>query len=510
MAKAEKKEVAVIDFTKFSVAQLPELQGKKEEIKGIIEANPIVEIIDNSTYELAKKSRTAVKTLRTSLEKEQKEVNSRIKKNVLEVIASEYDSLINEVKTDESKRQDPITIWEDKKEQERLEKLRLEELRVKNIKIKIDYFKQTWEGRISTMTFNGIEDLKDEYSVEVSEFDIESLAEYDVLFNDVVVYLDSVFSSKLQTLTEQEQIRIDQENLKIKNSIADWQRNWNNKIIFCTTLKECKCFFAEFEKESSLHCGEFQSVFAEKRSELTELFESRIKMLTEEEKRLVEAKKIAEDNRIASEKLAKEKADFEEKQAEAIKESEFSLKVSKRINELISHGLNFDFQSTYTDGNFFVDVLDIKTYSEEKWDRLIDDIVRVSKEKEISESNIGELSKSNNSTFVELPTIGFNETKELFESKVEDRIFEFEPIASETETISGNQIAQANYHEEDVDVKGIIINDEEVVSENIKFESLSELTWIDIYNEWSINHQTDCLFVEYLEYNFLVPERKKQ
>lgn len=55
MATTKKQELAVIDFTQFSVAQLPELKGKKEEIASIIEANPIVEIVDNATYESAKK-----------------------------------------------------------------------------------------------------------------------------------------------------------------------------------------------------------------------------------------------------------------------------------------------------------------------------------------------------------------------------------------------------------------------------------------------------------------------
>ena len=60
-SKAKKKnEVAIFDVKKFSIAQLPELQNKKEEIAAIIEANPIVEIVDTETYEQAKKSRTAV------------------------------------------------------------------------------------------------------------------------------------------------------------------------------------------------------------------------------------------------------------------------------------------------------------------------------------------------------------------------------------------------------------------------------------------------------------------
>jgi len=135
--KNEKSQVAVIDFTKFDIQQLPELHGKKEEIKKVIKANPVVKITDNASYELAKKSRTAVKTLRTSLEKEKKEVNDRIKKSVLEVVANEYDSLITGVRNDENARQEEVTAWEEIKENERLEKLRLEQERVDNIKNKL-------------------------------------------------------------------------------------------------------------------------------------------------------------------------------------------------------------------------------------------------------------------------------------------------------------------------------------------------------------------------------------
>ena len=113
MAK-QTKEIAVIDFEKFSVAQLPELKGKKEEIKSIIEANPIVEIVDNGTYELAKKSRTAVRSLRTSLEGEQKTVKKKIKEHVLDVVDKEYDTIVLGVKSAEKERQDPIDVWEEK------------------------------------------------------------------------------------------------------------------------------------------------------------------------------------------------------------------------------------------------------------------------------------------------------------------------------------------------------------------------------------------------------------
>ena len=80
--------------------------------------------------------------------------------------------------------------------------------------------------------------------------------------------------------------------------------------------------------------------------------------------------------------------------------------------------------------------------------------------------------------------------------------------------IANNDAFISNYHEEDVDVKGIIVNDEEVVSENIKFESLDEITWESIYDEFEKETHYDeynstILFTHWLSENFLVPERKK-
>jgi hypothetical protein len=41
---------------KISLCTTTELQGKKEEIKSVIESNPVVVVIDNETYESAKKT----------------------------------------------------------------------------------------------------------------------------------------------------------------------------------------------------------------------------------------------------------------------------------------------------------------------------------------------------------------------------------------------------------------------------------------------------------------------
>jgi len=319
MAKAQKQELAVIDFTQFSVAQLPELQGKKEEIASIIEANPIVEIVDNATYESAKKSRTAVRTLRTSLESEQKTVKKKIKEHVLDVVDKEYDILILGVKASEQSRQEPIDVWEEKKEQERQEKVRLEQERIDGIKAKINEFKQNWESKIFELVFNNCQSLKEDLAITENEFDRVSLAEFDILFDREVSYLKDLLNSKIQTLTEQEQIRIDNLLIQEKNAeqsrIQEWQRVWNTNI----------------DSLSFSDIADVKSVLVKsKLADLKHYVSGYEEIYLSTEKRLhsqIEFVSKAEEQRIAQEKFEKEKKDFEEKQAEVKRKEEEANKI---------------------------------------------------------------------------------------------------------------------------------------------------------------------------------------
>jgi hypothetical protein len=354
MAK-QTKEIAVIDFEKFSVAQLPELKGKKEEIKSVIEANPIVEIVDNGTYELAKKSRTAVRSLRTSLEGEQKAVKKKIKEHVLDVVDKEYDTIVLGVKSAEKERQDPIDVWETKKEEERKEKARLEELRVNQIKDAIQTFKNAWIETVDQMTFERIENFNEMFEKYSSEFDREKLAEYEVLFDDALLVIRQLADSKIKTLTEQEQIRIDNLLIQEKNAenarISKFSIDWNSNIdtVKISDVEDVKEVFKKAKIKDLKH---FQSNFDEVYSALEKRLNSQIEFISFQEKQRLEQEEIDKKNRIAQEKFAKEQAEiaeknriaqkkflaekkeFEEKQAEA--------KFQERCKKLVELGFDLE------------------------------------------------------------------------------------------------------------------------------------------------------------------------
>lgn len=331
MAKTVKTaEVAIIDFTKFDVQQLPEFIGKKEEIKAVIKANPIVEIIDNPTYESAKKSRTAVKTTRTGLEKEKKDVADRIKNNVLGVVNTEYDKLIEDVKKEEALRQEKVTAWETKKEEEHVEKARLEQERIDGIKKSIGEFGDTWEKAFSLIKFENIKECQKTFDESVSVVDASEFQEYEVLFTDKVSYLTNLLNSKIATLTEQEQIRLDNVVLEEKKAemakIGQFEKTWNANIDTLKFEDVSPDLKPSLEKDKLTDLKHYQDEFNEKYTSIENRLNAQIEFVSKQE-----------SQRLAEEKLEKEKAEFEKKQAEA--------KLKDRIKQITDLGLIYNEES---------------------------------------------------------------------------------------------------------------------------------------------------------------------
>lgn len=502
----QKQELAVIDFEKFSIAQLPELQGKKEEIASVIKANPIVKIVDNSTYELAKKSRTAVKTLRTGLEKEQKDVKKKIKEFVLDVVDGEYSNLVTDVKSAEKQRQDPIDVWEEKKEQERLEKLRLEQERIDGIKGKISLFFTDWSSRIGSLQFANLENLSTEFTDAIEKYDKKELQEFEVLFVDAVSNLTYMFSEKKANLVAQEQIRIDNLLIQEKNAenyrIQDWQRVWNTNIdtLSFDDLKDVKSVLVKSKLADLKHySNEYEEIYTSTEKRL----HSQIELISK-----------AEEQRIAQEKFLAEKKEFEEKQSEA--------KFQERKKFLVDE----DYYRIYFIGecneeeNVFKSKL--LAFSDSEFE---DFKLAVLKAKEPIISETIETYNGINHTRIledEKPNLSNEDLKKAFESatpKLE------------------------NYHEADVDEKGVVKTHEESapiiyksfgdqsekVLENIEnkthefanyqeevqhieqIPTKSEVTWEEIHDTFVENTQIDdsINFFYWLKDNYNVPTKKQ-
>lgn len=328
MTKKAETLPQLIKLEDFNVSQLPELQNKKADILAIIEANPIVDIVDNATYDIMKKSRTAVKTLRTGLENEKKEVVAKIKDKVLNTVINAYDVEISAVKDEEKLRQDKVTVWEDAVEAKKEAARMAEEKRVSDIKKSITDFGNLWKDTISLMDFESISKTEISFTDSLENTDRTIFSEFALLFDKEVSLLKEILANKVKSLTEAEENRLEKERLDklsadlgrinaIRSSIGIWHSLWVSEINKLT-FENIEATLSKFELEPALKCQELQKEFGDKRAELQELLDDKISKL-----------KTEESNRLEREQFLREKAEFELKK-----------RTNERIKQLTDLGIS--------------------------------------------------------------------------------------------------------------------------------------------------------------------------
>lgn len=303
-----KQEISKIE--NFNVNALEEIKGKEKLIESVIKENPFVKIVDNKTYEEGKKSRTALRTCRTDLEKEEKALHNAVKKVLTEPIKTIYGTFKEKVTPLEDKQQEEVKAWEDVKEQERQEKIRIEEARKQKHRDNIELFFNLNKIIIEDLTF---ENIRHElvFSNDDQEFTSESFEEFADVFEAKVDVLTTMLKDKINTLQEKENIRIENERLenerkenerkqKIKTSIDYFYTTWQD-IFADMRFEDIQELTEKFNSENALDCAEFQDEYATKRASLVRMLEAKTNFLTQ-----------AENQRIQQEKLDLEQANLEQ------------------------------------------------------------------------------------------------------------------------------------------------------------------------------------------------------
>lgn len=226
----EAQVVSVLDNLKTS--NLPEIIGWKEKQEKLVEENPYLEIIDTKTYEDACKRRTALLKGRTELQNQDKSIASKLAIFRKEV-GSETATLIAITQPHEEKQDVEVKRWEGIKAAEKKAKEEAEANRVKSIQDKLESIETESYKIIQSMVFSEIQIKTTEVNSICSPgFDFE---EYDVLYDQVVSRVETALESKVKTLTDQENqrlenIRLEQENAKAKR-IADLQASRLTEIM---------------------------------------------------------------------------------------------------------------------------------------------------------------------------------------------------------------------------------------------------------------------------------------
>lgn len=213
-------EQSLLLLEKLDAKNLPELKGIKESQLKLVEENPYIEIVDNKTYEEAKKRRTSLLKGRTSLETQEKTIASKLSA-FRKQVGSVTKELIDITLPHEEKQQEEVKRYEQIKENERLEKERLENERIEKIKYKIYKFENYAYSKINSWNFDILKIQGDYTEIileSVSGFDFE---EFDILFQQAKLRVQEHAQNKINSLSAELHIQQENERLAREKAEAD-------------------------------------------------------------------------------------------------------------------------------------------------------------------------------------------------------------------------------------------------------------------------------------------------
>ncbi len=338
-----KKTVQTFELEKIDPNNFPELQGFKQKQEQIVKDNPFVEVKDHESYGVAKKHRTALKTARTDLMKQDKLIASKLRElrtKTGQVIQDLIDVTIDA----EAKQQDEIIDYEAERERIKEEKAEKERQRVQAIKERLD------EAKASLAMYIGIMTLKNEvpeFHALCQSYIDQDFGEFHSMMVEIVEDAEVDYKNKVEQLSIQETRRLENERLKKEAEEAKKRQE---------------------EAEAKLE-AERKKIELKRKKDAEK--EAKIKAKKEaEEKKKQEAidakiKELEERNR----KLEEENAEKEKQEAE----------VKRRIDILTNDlGLKFNFNDAYVGKNTeYVPVVDIQTLPEETFNEVVKDLLEL-------------------------------------------------------------------------------------------------------------------------------------
>ncbi|MAX71842.1 MAG: hypothetical protein CMC76_12225 [Flavobacteriaceae bacterium] len=298
------QETSLIELDQLDANMLPELNGWKETQLKIVEENPFVKIEDHKSYEDAKKNRTALVTARTTIEKQEKLIASKLK-SFRNKVADASKELIAITVPHEEKQQEEVRRYEAIKEAERQEKLRLEQERKDKIQSEINQFYNNLKCEISNLEFLDIENTKEVFNAILEKFDQKDFEEFDMDYAEKKNLLFHFLQEKITDLNEKEEARVEREKLEAERKAFEEQQE--------EARKKAEQEEAERQKKLEAERKEREAAEGKLRKEREAIEEEKRKIAEAEAKRQAE---IEAEEKAKAEAKAKKEA---EKRAEALK-----------------------------------------------------------------------------------------------------------------------------------------------------------------------------------------------
>jgi hypothetical protein len=205
MAQEQEK----FELMKLDPNQVVELDQWESKLKTLVEENPFIEITDKKSFDEAKKRRTALKSGRTEVQKQDGLIATFLN-NFRKATKGNSEKLISIVEPHEQKQQDEIDRYQKILDDQKAEQDRIEEERVNGIKSVINETEKQLQSIVDHVIFQNIEVAKkdfDEYPKKVVEgFDFQ---EFNFLFDEMVERMKTTFDNRVKEVQEEEQKRLE-------------------------------------------------------------------------------------------------------------------------------------------------------------------------------------------------------------------------------------------------------------------------------------------------------------
>lgn len=321
MAKTTKKkeveavEAKLITIDDFNVNALAEIQGKREQQMQLVKDNPYVEITDNTSWEVAKKARTALRSGRTGLTAEEKAVLAKVKSLITDPVKTVYKELIAITEEAETKQQIEVKRYDDIKENERIERERVEEERKATHRNNINEFFSLNNDAIQNLDYETSKTFELEPKIAGEVVNPEAFEEFEELYESKLEVLKTQLSEKVRMLHQKEDLKVEQARLAKEKQDREREEGIKRNIdLFYETahglisnleFKNIENAEKMFDSSKSSDYFEFAPLFEDKVTSLKSQLAEKVKFLKAKEEMRKDREEIAlqkKENLIASRK----------------------------------------------------------------------------------------------------------------------------------------------------------------------------------------------------------------
>lgn len=224
------KTTDLISINDLTPANFLNIDLFRENQEKLAKENPVIEIIDATTYKKSDASRKILKKGRTILQNSKKTDLDALKNALINPLATTYDDFIEITKNIEDQHETNCKTWEAKIAEKARIAAEEEATRKTNIQNSITEFQDTWDKKLSGLDFEKLEAVEHEFELFNKTLDLKTFQEFQMEFSVKHQAIAERLKSTVTLLSRNEEIRLENEKLNTYNARMETLLNLGAKI----------------------------------------------------------------------------------------------------------------------------------------------------------------------------------------------------------------------------------------------------------------------------------------